>query len=1159
MLRPARGFAPEIGGETIPANREALLVRVLESLPGDWRLTLTHRKKPYRPDWRSETLDRQSIVRALRFGDQIKGENGKYKVHPDGLALIVPPGHVAVDVDGKAALALRGKLQNGIQDALTVSWTSGKEGRATALYRIPVALAERIQALHRPIRQVKIDDKIKHYGQAIELKLAGQSVTIPPSNHPDTTGYRWLKMGGQELSPWNLQVAEAPQWVIQQIESEVSNREQIKPVSIERAQFWQELDPGSLDELIQQALDQIDPDCHREDWFKVLCALNSVDRRELAEEWSARGAKYDARSFDKTWDSIESRDGGYTLATLLWLAGIRPSAKGHGLNPSEEPEEYRDIVAQQQEQERCEAAEAEHLEDAVFIERLRGLKRKKRQQRQRVEPIKSSAEIVCFDSPEQQNALIEAQIKAGKRYIQVASETGAGKTYYAGLLTPEALEVKKLLYVSKESRNPATRTIEANFEEMPVRNMGLEPSGKTTPLGNPAMRPVPFERATRDAGNCHRTDLFVKFKRLGYDTDSAAGSNPICATCPFNIPRPGEDKSECAAHSGPGYGFRYERSQAFLVDRIRMHVNSAPETLDSSTIAIFEEAGEMPNSERVEALASELDTEWAEVEQFDPEIFSQLSGVRRALRLAMADSTRYGLTAEVLRDRFDPIGNAGEILDRLRPVSKRSLGDLFGRKPKEESLPQRAKRAKRAFERQFKAASKQNQKVAELAEVVAEKPTEYRERKLAVAVAKLEADREKLERAARSNFELEELAQTKRAVKPQKVDAQKLLETARPQKLWDLLAILLEVQPGAVRVLSGKVEITKPDGRLGKLAQSAKAAIFLDATCPPEILASNLGIEVSEIVVIKLRRKEVDNLHHVQVSGFGKCGRDRADSTNQRLARLHDGIRRDAAKRLGIDSVEVEIADFKGVKEFDARIRHLSNSRGSNEIEGTQVLIVHGLPKPNLGAVQDEYACQDRGGITFEQFYQHKCDAEIIQLAGRLRSNNYPDRQFLIYWVSEEPLPFEAEQVEAGDLSAEAASPGERAWRTVKKLAIQTCREGILPNLDELAAVIGKTKAYLSQLAKKFEGGWKAFKQALLPLVKPPKPDESELTEIEQLAVVMVEEIATVEDRSQVASDLAALVEPLGWASWCRIASKLAEEVRFTILDKLFGVEAGTA
>ena len=95
--------------------------------PPTWLLTPVKGKRPYRDGWQSEpALDRKLIDREIKTG----------RATGIGLRLgEVSSGLVAVDRDGPSTAPFLDV--NGWELPATVSWTSGKPGRAQYLYRIP--------------------------------------------------------------------------------------------------------------------------------------------------------------------------------------------------------------------------------------------------------------------------------------------------------------------------------------------------------------------------------------------------------------------------------------------------------------------------------------------------------------------------------------------------------------------------------------------------------------------------------------------------------------------------------------------------------------------------------------------------------------------------------------------------------------------------------------------------------------------------------------------------------------------------------------------------------------------------------------------------------------------------------------------------------------
>jgi putative DNA primase/helicase len=73
---------------------------------------------------------------------------------------------------------------------------------------------------------------------------------------------------------------------------------------------------------VKTALSHIDPDVSYPDWFRLLCAVKSTDwscAKQIAQEWSAGGEKFNEPDFHNQWSKIDA-NGGVTLATLFHMA-----------------------------------------------------------------------------------------------------------------------------------------------------------------------------------------------------------------------------------------------------------------------------------------------------------------------------------------------------------------------------------------------------------------------------------------------------------------------------------------------------------------------------------------------------------------------------------------------------------------------------------------------------------------------------------------------------------------------------------------------------------------------------------------------------------------------------------------------------------------------
>lgn len=188
----------------------------LSQIPQNWALTpVDGQKRPYRQAWqKEEPLDREALARKIETGERedYETKDGSVKqkfVKALGYGLRtgeVSGGILAIDADGHAAEELLQKLSNGdLPD--TVIFTSGKPGRRQLLYYIPRKFWEKTKTVKLKTG-VKGDDGKE---QLLEFRWDGLQSVLPPSVHPETGSYSWVR------SPQDREIAQCPLWVIELI------------------------------------------------------------------------------------------------------------------------------------------------------------------------------------------------------------------------------------------------------------------------------------------------------------------------------------------------------------------------------------------------------------------------------------------------------------------------------------------------------------------------------------------------------------------------------------------------------------------------------------------------------------------------------------------------------------------------------------------------------------------------------------------------------------------------------------------------------------------------------------------------------------------------------------------------------------------------------
>ncbi|MEO0948734.1 MAG: plasmid replication protein, CyRepA1 family, partial [Cyanobacteria bacterium J06641_5] len=204
----------------------------LAILPDCWSLTPLRDKRPYREGWQSEPLvPRKTIADLLLNGERCRSKSsGKaYTGYISGYGLRlgeVSGGLVAIDIDGMSAEALLAAISRGVLPE-TVAWTSSKPGRRQMLYQVPAETRTQIQAFRRKALSSFGDLKAAE-GELIEFRYNDHQSALPPSRHPDTGAYCWLK------SPAEVAVAAAPPWLCELLEDFV-RRDRERPEIQEQA------------------------------------------------------------------------------------------------------------------------------------------------------------------------------------------------------------------------------------------------------------------------------------------------------------------------------------------------------------------------------------------------------------------------------------------------------------------------------------------------------------------------------------------------------------------------------------------------------------------------------------------------------------------------------------------------------------------------------------------------------------------------------------------------------------------------------------------------------------------------------------------------------------------------------------------------------------
>jgi hypothetical protein len=320
------------------------------------------------------------------------------------------------------------------------------------------------------------------------------------------------------------------------------------------------------------------------------------------------------------------------------------------------------------------------------------------------------------------------------------------------------------------------------------------------------------------------------------------------------------------------------------------------------------------------------------------------------------------------------------------------------------------------------------------------------------------------------------------------VTAQKVLEEGLKQWLISLLEVL-QGKGGYLSMVKGSLTITTPDQRLVEIAQAAKRNFFLDATGQEQELAQLLGIRVNEIDHVAQEKGESADLEIIQVAGLGRLGQQRGNHQLRQVEAIINKVKED-------DPDTAVIRFKKYAEEGDGR--WFIESRGCNDWERANTLILDGIPCANLNALAAEFTCiygrppaegTDKFKFPvdvtlsqelpkdivpffemtasvdpeFRAFVHGRVMAEIKQGIGRLRANRRPGEELTIYILGDFPLDIPVQLVKAAEITPEAGSKVEIFTQALRKAIATLDAEGKKITQTALAQITGYSQGYISR------------------------------------------------------------------------------------------------
>lgn len=175
-------------------------------------------KMPIIKDWTTKTTTTEEELRSWQT---------QFREFNIGLPLGEASGYCGIDVDGDAGIRLLMQMSNG---DLPNTWEFATAAGSRLLYRIPDGIKTK---------------KFKQTGpgahEECALLCTGQQTVMPPSVHQSGAVYQWV----QNHSPWDLECAQAPQWLINAIKQEDSTP--LRKTATTPFNFAEEFDVGETE------------------------------------------------------------------------------------------------------------------------------------------------------------------------------------------------------------------------------------------------------------------------------------------------------------------------------------------------------------------------------------------------------------------------------------------------------------------------------------------------------------------------------------------------------------------------------------------------------------------------------------------------------------------------------------------------------------------------------------------------------------------------------------------------------------------------------------------------------------------------------------------------------------------------------------------------
>lgn len=291
----------------------------------------------------------------------------------------------------------------------------------------------------------------------------------------------------------------------------------------------------------------------------------------------------------------------------------------------------------------------------------------------------------------------------------------------------------------------------------------------------------------------------------------------------------------------------------------------------------------------------------------------------------------------------------------------------------------------------------------------------------------------------------------------------------------------------------GRLTITEDRPNHRRLAHSAAANIYLDATIEVRDLAGLTRVSQDHILQARERQGQFENLEIRVLGGMGRIGANRGKA----LSRI-----RSIWQELQTRHASIGVLDYKRyLDQYPGAIAGawMRDNRGSNAFKDLDALLIVGSAIPNLGAMAAKWKTLtgqtvSPGKLTgaYGQWVSRLSLDETIQAIGRLRAQHTPDRK-TVYLTGDNDHNLAAiadyfpgckiTVEDAGQYSPDALTKGHARLRAIAEMTKELIGSGAA-TLKNLSCNLETSISNISQTIKRKMGmRWSQFKAIISDIV----------------------------------------------------------------------------